>query len=812
MSMILNYCKVGSRILWKNKTYSLIHLTGLSIGLWACMMVATVVIDSISYDKNWTKGNEIYRIVSVNSRGEGLSERSVSSPSGLPVELRKNYPEVESFSTFSTGFQNLQLNKKDDNGVKTQVLHADTTVWEMLDIPILAGNPRMYVSGTSNIVISKTFAEKFFKGQDPVGKIIYDVPSYKEKPSSFLITGVMEDIPYNSHLRADIIRLQKTPREPLTNNGYILFSENYILMKAGTNMAEFTGKVNKWYADFMNGSFTSKFEFQAMQDIYLHSDFAEGQITRGNAKSIYVFSVIAMLLLFIACVNFVNLSTARAFSRLRETGIRKILSGSRAQLVTQMLTETLLLFAAAIIVSAILYELSIDSVEAFLGHKMILTITSSLQLAAAALAVILITGLLTGLYPALLISGFKSANTLKGMISSGSSIWQNWLRKGLVVTQLSVSIVIIIATIVIRQQLSFMEKQDLGYDKNNLLSIDYISWDGKAEAFKNELGSVPGVVNASLSQWLPTQGGGNMTRDIPDPENPKKKAKVWYIYGDLDLPQTLGLKLEKGRMLDKRYTSDALNLDSLDQVGWEKYEQATSRQHSMINGYAAKVMQIEKLDEEIKTLRTVPVGVIRNFNNESLHEPIKPTVIMARRGANYGGMLIRIEPGTEKQVMASVQRIWKKFFTSKRLNINSVREVVGKQYEAETKLQQLFMFFSTLTMSLSALGIFGLVVQAAEQRTKEVGIRKVLGASVAGIVALLSQDFFKLVALAIFLASPVAWYAIGQWLKDYPYRTEISWWIFAAAGGGAIFMTILTVSFQAVKAALANPVKSLRNE
>jgi putative ABC transport system permease protein len=810
-NMLANYCKIGTRVLIKNRGYSFIHLVGLSIGLCACMLVATVVIDSLSYDTQWARSKDIYRILTVNNRGEGLYERVPSSMASLAPELKRNYPEVENYSALALGTVNLNLVKGEINGIKTHALHMDTTGWEMLDVKILSGNPRVYQSGNINIVISETFRQKFFKGRDPIGKIIYDTPKYVAEARPYLITGVMEDLPYNSHLRADIIWLHENKVVPFTLDGMIFFDQNYILLEAGTDVNKFSAKVNKWFQGLAKGPLKQAIEFQPMKDVYLFSDFAQGQNIKGDARTIYIFTGVALLLLFIACVNFVNLSTARAFSRLKETGVRRILSGSRYQLMMQILIETSLLFVVSTLIAVVIYYFSLQSVESFLGHRLVQTFTSSARVAAIGLGVILFTCLLTGLYPALVISGLKPSDTIRGVLSS-SPMTQSWLRKALAVTQFSISIIVLLATIVVWQQLRYMENKDLGYDKNNLLTIGDVSWDGKSDAFKSEVGQIPGVISTSMSQWLPTTGGGGMTRDVEDPANPKSKVKVWYISGDIDLPRTLGLKLIKGRMFDSKYGADAINPDSLRQESEEKYEEAWRHQSSLLTESAARLLRVGELGTQLNNINTVPIGIIGNFNNESLYESIKPTVITAQRSTQYGSMLIRTAPGSEAPVTAAVQKLWKGFYKAKLLEINSVEDLLSKQYEAESRLQQLFVFFSSLTMFLSALGIFGLVVQAAEQRAKEVGVRKVLGASVAGIVGLLSRDFVKLVTIAIVIALPIAWLGIDKWLQNYPYRTDVKWWIFAAAGLGAIFVTLISVSFQAVKAALADPVKSLRNE
>ncbi len=806
--MLRNYFKIGLRVLVKNRGYSLIHLTGLSIGLWACMMVATVVIDSLSYDRQWSRKDDIYRIVMVNKMGGNLVERHTSSPASLAPELQKMFAEVETWSSVGSYNLHFKARPEDNDGIETSMLTVDTMANKMLGIKLVAGSLERTTQNRWSLLVTRSYAAKIFPNQNPIGKIIHEIPTLNSEPTPYEITGLIEDLPYNSHLRSDVIRLKRTTVEPLTNNGMIMFGRNYLLLKPGTDVNVFTHKVNAWYTRFMKND-QNQFEFQPLKDIYLHSDFAEGQSIKASIRTIYIFAGVALLLLFIACVNFVNLSTAKAFARVKEAGVRKVLSGSRTQLVMQLLTETLLLFGISVGIAVFAYFFTLGPVENFLGHRLVLTFTSNILMAGGALLMFLVTALLTGLYPAWVISGFKPANTLRGIFSA--SLGQTGLRKTLVVAQFSISIIVLLATIVVWQQFDLMKNKELGYDKNNLIGIEQIAWNGKGEAFKNELQRIPGVVRSSQSMWMPTEGAGYMQREVPDPAHAGRRIRVWYVAGDVDLPATLGLKLVKGRMFSNRF-ADAFNADSLREKDFVQFEKAQMNQNSLMTASAAKILGIKQLDVQTKTANSVPVGIVGDFHNESLYEPMKPTFILAQKAPEYASMLIRIQPGTEMQVGTGVRKLWKQFFPEKLLRIHNIEEKLEKQYEAESKLHQLFLFFSGLTMFLSALGIFGLVVQAAEQRAKEVGIRKVLGASVAGIVGLISKDFVKLVVIAIVVASPLAWYALQKWLENYPYRTTIHWWVFAVTGAAALAVTIGTVSFQAIRAATADPVRSLRNE
>ncbi|SEI66522.1 putative ABC transport system permease protein [Dyadobacter sp. SG02] len=807
--MLRNYFKIGSRVLLKNSSYSLIHLTGLSIGLWACMMVATVVIDSLSYDRQWSRKDDIYRIVTVNKMAKDLSQRNASSPSGLAPELQKNYAEVESWSSLSSGERYFKIRPEDNDGIQTNLLTADTSITKILNLKLLAGSLRHSEQKRWNLLVTRSYAARIFPGQNPIGRTIHDIPTLGSEPTAYEITGLIDDLPYNSHLRGDAIRIEAAKPEPLVNDGIMSFGRNYILLKRGTDIGEFTRKVNEWYVRFTKNKGREQFEFQPLKDIYLHSDFAEGQPVKASIRTIYIFAGVALLLLFIACVNFVNLSTAKAFARVKEAGVRKVLSGSRTQLVMQLLTETSLLFGVSVGIAVFAYFFTLRPVENFLGHRLILTFTSNILMAGGALLMFFLTALLTGLYPAWVISGFKPANTLRGIFTA--SLGQTGLRKTLVVAQFSISIIVLLATIVVWQQFDLMKNKKLGYDKNDLICIEQIFWHGKGEAFKNELQRIPGVVRSSLSMWMPTEGAGYMQREVDDPARAGRRLRVWYIAGDVDLPATLGLKLLKGRMFSERF-ADALNADSLQKQDFKKFESAQMNQNSLMTESAARMLGIKQLDVQTKNAHSVPIGIVGDFHNESLYEPMKPTFILAEKAPEYASMLIRIQPGTEMQVAAGVRKLWKQFFPEKLLNIHNIEERLEKQYEAESKLHELFLFFSGLTMFLSALGIFGLVVQAAEQRAKEVGIRKVLGASVAGIVGLISKDFVKLVVIAIVAASPLAWYALQKWLENYPYRTTIHWWVFVVTGVAALAVTIGTVSFQAIRAATADPVRSLRNE
>lgn len=810
--MLKNYSRTAWKTIVKNRMYSTINILGLTIGLWSCMIVATVVMDDLSYDRQWSKGNDIYRIISLYKMGEGVYDRSASSFAGLGTSLRKDFPEVETVGELSTYTERLKLDENNPNGLEFETLRADTNCWKMLDLAVLEGNPRNYIAGSRNMVVSESFRKKFFPTESPVGKIVYDVPTYSDKPTPYVITGVIKDLPANTHLRSEIMLLEKPREEQLNKEQYGTFSQNYILMKKGTDMKLFTQKLNKWYAGQVESKTPYQFEFQPIKDVYLHSDFAEYQEVKGSYNNIYILSGVAFLLLLIACVNFVNLSTARGIHRLKETGIRKLLGAGRRQIIYQFLAESMLFFIIASLLATVLYQAGLGYVEQFIGHPFAKTFVAKSYLFIAAYAAILLISLLTGFYPAWIMSGFKPAATLKGKLGAGNFIGQHFVRKSLVVLQFSISVVVLVALIVVQQQVSFMKNKDIGFDKNDLLSIGSISWDGKGVSFKNELMKQQGVENVSITSWIPTSGRGYMSKSVDDPSHPGNKMTVWFINADIDLAKTLGLRLQKGRFFEKQFSTDAVSQDSMRNMDEAEYKAAAGKQSSLVSAYTAKILKLKGLDETIANVQTKPVGIVEDFNKESLKTALQPTVIIADDSPGYGGMLIRVKPGTDKEVVASLNKLWKEFYPDKLLDVKWVDDMLAGQYKEEQKLQQLFTFFSSLSMFLAALGIFGLIVQAAAQRVKEIGIRKVLGASVRSIVQLFSIDFLKLVLVAIIIASPIAWWLMHVWLNDFAYRIKIEWWMFALAGFVSLMIALITVSFQAVKTAISNPIKSLRTE
>ncbi len=810
--MFKNYFKTTFRNLLRNKVYSGINILGLTIGLTACLLVATVVIDDLSYDRQWKRSKDIYRIVSVDNSNINAAQRSRSSFTGLGPNLKKDFPEVEDYCRISLYKNRIKMGS-DKDGVEIPTFSVEPSVWKLFDFEIVQGNPKKFVKGYINLVITEKIKNQYFPNSNPIGKIVTEIPAYG-KPEAYLITGVIKEFPSNTNLRSDVITIaEKKPEANKLYNGSGMYTQNqYLLLKPGTSIEKFQTKMNIWYKNLTKSDFGRRvsYDLQPITDVYLRSDFDQYSEVRSNIRDVYIFSAVAIMLLLIACINFINLTTARAIKRVREVGIRKVLGAEKKELIAQFLFESLLFFVISFVLGIVFYQFFMKPLEAYLGHNLALNLTSNLVLLGVTSGIVLLVSLFTGLYPAWLISRRKAVVVLKGKLSAKTD--SGLLRKSLVVMQFTIAIVILIATLVVQLQLRFIDRKDLGFDKNNLISVDYISFGTKGASFKQEILKIAGVESASIANWAPSLGAGYMRMSVDDPNQKGNKVEVNYIAGDIDLAKTLKLKLQDGRYLDASFANDAFNTDSLMEHDSEKLKQVQHQQSYLTTAYTAKLFGIKNLKDSVRNLPGYPVGIVKDFNNESLHQPLKPCIIQATKNAAFGNMLIRVKPNAQKQVLAALYKQWQLFFPDKILKTDWVSDLLDTQYRTEQKLQQLFTFFSFLIVFLACLGLFGLATFSAEQRTKEIGIRKVLGASVTQITALLSKDFVALVILALIIASPIAFFTMQKWLQDFAYRIQIQWWMFALAGSLAVLIALATISFQSVKAALANPVKSLRSE
>ncbi|WP_353131145.1 FtsX-like permease family protein [Parapedobacter pyrenivorans] len=802
---MMHNIKIAFRTLLKGRLYSAINILGLTLGIASCLVIGTVVFDELSYDKHWSRSADTYRLLSIREGGGAYSQKGGTVYAGLAPALKQQFPEVEDYSEIYPVHAHVKINKTDPAPLEVTMLHADTTALRLLDISLLAREDITPTNHVNKIIVSESFSKVHFTGHPPLGQQIYDVPNFGETPKQYEVAGVMKDIPPNTHLRADIILLKERQEEMLGKNGDgagMRYARHYILLQEGTDPQQFEQKLNNWYAQSTENDKT-RFALQPMADIYLKTDFPAYQFVKGNIRHSYIFGAVGILLMVIASINYINLSTAHASSRLKETGVQKILGASRARILLQSLLESLLIFGLAGCLAWVCYQLTFPALERFIGHSLAFSFTSAGPYPIYALIAFFSVCLFSGLYPAWLVSGFRTVGSMQQTLKAGKAN-RGWLRKSLVVVQFAISIVILASMLVVQQQVDFLKTKDIGFDSEGLISVDYVSWDNKSQTLRAELLKNPDILSLSFSGWLPSDGAGPMMKSVTDPSDPNKKIELWYIDGEPNIAQTLGLRLKEGRFLDPDIAGDAIPADD--------FKAMESLRPCLMTASTARLLQIEGVNQPLHEAGIIPVGIIEDFNSESLHKQAVPTVIVGYRDPAYGGLLIRTRPNTESSVMRAIAKAWKEVYPDKLFEIQIVKEKLAMQYAAEEKLQGLFRMFSLLTMLLAALGILGLIVHTLGLRVKEIGIRKVLGATVTAIVAMLAKDFVKLVLLAAIIASPIAWWAMNKWLEDFAYRIDIQWWMFVAAGLAAVVIAVLTVSWQAIRAAMANPVDSLRNE
>ncbi|WP_268036529.1 ABC transporter permease [Algoriphagus sp. PAP.12] len=806
-----NYLKIAWRNLIVDKTYSFINILGLTIGLTSCLLVATVVLDEISYDSFWAKKDRLYRILTVET-SEGMEGKSESSFVNLGATLQENFPEVEASGSLSKGNYNFRLEANSTDVIEMNLIQADTNVWDMLDFNIVQGAPERYRSGIGNLVVTESFVETHFPNESPVGKEIQLVSPYLSESRPFLITGIIADIPSNSYLRADGIQISKPSDMPLSKEGWGYFDEQMILVSSNTAIPAFTEKVNDWYKNYITDASeevkqrVNTYEFQPIEDIYLKSDFASQEV-KGNPANVYLFSGVAILLLAIAFINFVNLSAARSIKRFREIGVRKVLGAGKSQLVSQFLYESLLFFLIAALLASALYALSLIQVEELLGHQLETRLFENMPLLLGFATCVLLMGILAGVYPAWMVAGFPVGNALKNSFGRSGSISVSFIRKGLVATQFVFAILVLIGTVTVWSQMRYMEEKDLGYDPSHILSISSFATEGKSTELKQQIEKIAGVEAVSLSNWVPTQGAASMTKRIQYPQDPDQVIPVQYIIGDIDLPRVLGMEIIEGRDFEQRDNSQSTLLALEEKEDTDKMSSVILMTQS-----TAELLEVADLGGSVPNLKETPVGIIGDFHSISLRDPIKPTVIMANNDFNYASVLIKFKEGTESQVLGAVGAIWKSFYDVKPFKFEWVDDLVKKQYDKEHRQAELFTFFSGLMLFLACLGVFGLVVHATEQRVKEIGVRKVLGASAVSIVQIFSWDYLKLLLVSLLIASPIAWYLMNHWLLDFAYKISLEWWMFAGAGFLAGSLALATVSVRVLWTAHINPIHSLRSE
>jgi putative ABC transport system permease protein len=805
--MIKNHIKIAFRSLFRNKTFSLINMAGLAIGIATCLLILLFVQNELSYDRFNEKAGRIVRVVFRGSiQGEKMKEGNVMPP--VAQTLQKDYPEVQAATRLRlAGFPRISIGEKTfkDNAFA----YVDSNFFQVFTLPFIKGDPKNALLDPNSIVISETVAKKYFGSEDPVGRTLH----FKDINADLKIAGVMRDIPANSHFHFDIFG--SMGRLPESRNPSWMTSEyyTYLVLPEGYDykklQAKMVGIMEKYagsevekafgmpYAQFLKKGNELGLFLQPLTDIHLHSDFNMEIEGGSDIRYVYIFSAVAIFMLFIACINFMNLSTAGASKRAREVGIRKVMGSLRIQLVKQFLLESLLITTAGLLIAIALVYWVLPFFNHLAGKNLSLNLLGNSWLVPALLIFGLITGFLAGCYPAFYLSSFNPVTVLKGKFSSNRKSIR--LRSGLVVFQFLISIVLIVATTVVYKQLAFIQNEKLGYDKNQVLIVEESYWLGNnQDAYKQKLLADPRVISVSSSGYLPA-GYSYNNNFMVYPEN-KTDQLVKTLRYDVDYTYipTLGMEMAAGRNFSKDFGTDSLgmiiNEEAAKAFGW---------------GANALGHRVTRPDNDgLKTTFHV-IGIVRDFHFKSMHETISPLIMVL--GRDYENIIVKTKTRDISGLLATMKNQWGAL-ADMPFTYSFLDERFASTYNAEQKLGSILGIFAGLTIFVACLGLFGLATFTAEQRIKEIGIRKVLGATVSGIVVLLSKDFLKLVLIAFLIATPLAWYLMNLWLQDFAYKMNISAWIFVMAALLAVAITLLTVSFRAIRAAVANPVDSLRNE
>ena len=803
--MLKNYLKLAIRNLFRHKFYSFINITGLAIGIACCLLIFLYVRTSLSYDNHHKEADSIYRVVTEDKKSDRQQWLTLTPPMLAPT-LVKNFPEVEAAARMII-LPELLVANNEQKFFEENFYLADSTILQILTLPLKAGNSATALNAPNTIIISEAAAQKYFGNENPMDKILTIDNSLQVK-----VTGVMAKPTMPTHLKADFICSFSLARQlfPERLNRWTWHQfYTYARLKENTSKADFETKlasyVNKEVSPQTSAAgIQDYFHLQPVKDIYLRSGHLEyDQPNRGNINFVYAFAVIALFILVIACFNFMNLATARSLKRAKEVGVRKVIGAHKGQLITQYLGESILMTLIAFMLAIPVVELALPFFNELSGETLRLHLGKDFLVIAGLLFCSIPVGLLAGLYPAFFLSSFLPIDVLKSN-NTGKGFRLSALRQGLVIAQFVISVVLIAATAIVYRQLNYLQSKDLGFDKEQtlVLHMEGEKMQQAYQQFKTEVLRNPNVIAATASYGEP---GGLVAGDGIRLHGDKINRPISMFTVDYDYIPTMKLQMVAGRPFAQQFKTDEqqayiINETAVRALGFGTPDKALGQE----------IIWDEWLNpDKLKTGKVV--GVVKDFHFKSLHQKIEPFVMHVYPGT-FNRMTIRVRPGNIPATLAHLENTWKTFAPEYPFEYNFLDEYFGKMVESERKLSQVFTIFSGLAIFIACLGLLGLVAFSAQQRTKEIGIRKVMGASVSQITLLLTKDFTKLVLIAILIATPLAWYAMHTWLQDFPYRITISPWIFFLAGFISLLFTVLTVSYLAHRAASTNPIKSLRTE
>lgn len=793
--MIKNYLRIALRNLWKHRVYSFLNILGLTIGMSACFLIFLYVRFELSYDDWHAKKDRIYRMnCDIKTPTDTMRLGVCSNP--MVINAKDEFPEIEKAVRFGPG--SFLVRKGEIKFQESKAAMADSGFFEVFDFPLLRGDRHTALRDPYTVVLSQSTAKKYFSNTDPMGQTLL----LTDGGWPVKVTGIMKDMPENTELKADLIISKATSHardsaEDKEWGSFGIFS--YVLLNPNTN-AQLLEKKFPAFLEKRDGQEMKKEQMfftltlQPLRDIYLKSD-KRGAMETGSMSNVIIFSIVGAFILLIACINFVNLTTARSTERAKEVGIRKVVGAERGQLTSQFLGESMVQSFFAFILSIGVCALIIPLFNFLAGKTVSTGIWHHPEYLLWLLGIAVVIGLLAGIYPALVLSSFQPITVLKGRFATGNK--GMLLRRGLVVFQFTISIAFIASTMIVYSQLMYMRNQDLGFNNKQMLVLDTHGDDHK-KALRDEIARIPGVISTAMSGSVPGGGNPGAYSMIQNKKGDMQIANLDLYFVDFDYLKQYQMKVIAGRAFSRDYGTDTtkamiLNESAVRLFGYSSPQEALGRKFSQW-GREGQI-----------------IGVVKDFHFRSLKTAIKPLSIRIEPdGCDLISANVRMSD--LKSTIAQVEAKWKSVIPYRPFSYYFADEFFDRQYRGEERFGKLFFNFAVLAIFISCLGLLGLASYSTLQRTKEIGIRKVLGASVTGIVNLLSKEFLQLVVIAFLIATPVSWYFMAKWLKDFDYRIDVQWWIFVLAGLMSFLIALLTISFQAIKAALTNPVKSLRSE
>ena len=808
--MIKNYLKVAFRNLWKQKSFTIINIVGLATGLCCFLIISIYVLDELNFDRYNKNADRIFKIHSdIKFGGAELHMAQTSDMMGQM--LKKDYPEVEEFTRVYASSGNKLIKKGNSSINEMNVAYVDSTFFNVFTLPSIAGDTKTALNDPNTVVLTETTAKKYFGTTDVLGKTI---ETNDKKNNIFKITAVIKDVPENSHFHLDFFFSMKNADYnwgQFTSHNF----HTYLLLRSASDAKSFDAKFNQYIEKYVMPAAKQYMNINSMEEfkkagnsisyalipltkIHLYSNWSYELSPSGSIQYIYIFSLVALFILLIACINFTNLTTARSSNRAKEVGIRKVLGTERKNLVTQFLTESTVIAIFSMVLAIVFTYFAMPLFNEVAGKTMHVSVIFTSILLPLIILLPFIVGVIAGSYPAFYLSSFKPIQVLKGDLKMGKK--NGGLRSGLVIFQFATSIILIIGTIIVYKQLNYIQTKDLGFNKDQVLIInDAYALDKNVDVFKNEITQLPGVISGTLSSFLPvsssSRNDNTYSKEAVFDSKSGLDMQSWKV--DYDYLKTMGIQLSKGRNFSKEFGTDSSAV--IINESTEKFL-----------GFADPINKNIYAQRDNKVIPYHIIGVVKNFNFESLHQQIGPLSFFLDKSTGLAAF--KFHAANTSDILSAVEQKWKTMAPGMPFSYRFMNEAYSEMYKSEQRVGKIALIFSVLAILIACLGLFGLATYTAEQRTKEIGIRKVMGATVNGIVVLLSKDFFRLVIIAYVFAAPIAWLAMNSWLQDFVYRINMSWWIFAVAIFIAMFIALATISFQAIKAAISNPIKSLRTE